>query len=207
MNDLRFSVVKGLIAFSVLALFCVFASPSTAQEATAAEEGPLAIHLYLFTMDKADMAAMLKDGLSGKELDQLQKERFEAGCLFKEKEAKLIKKGENKLNIPMEIVKAMPEDSSSKIIVFFYVIDRTGAAAKQEMTLTRNSYVVTETDGVQKKLAAKEGTWRLPAQSKPFRVMDFRNAARFFKGLFTYEIAAQGGEAADKYIVQLNVAE
>ncbi|MEW6236651.1 MAG: hypothetical protein AB1656_14800 [Candidatus Omnitrophota bacterium] len=207
MIHLRFSFTKGFIVFSVLMLSCVFAPRSMAQEAAAAEEGPLAIHLYLFTMDKADMTAMLKDGLSGKELDQLQKERFEAGCLFKEKEAKQIKKGENKVDIPMEIVKAMPEDSSSKIIVFFYAINRTGEAAKQEMTLSRNSYIVTETDGVQKKLAPKEGTWRLPAQSKPFRIMDFRNAARFFKGLFTYEIAIQGGEAADKYVIQLNVVE
>lgn len=181
---------------------------SYAQEETDVEEPKIAFNFYLFAMDLNEMRDMLKEGLNGKELSRLQGELFEQGCLFKEEESKLIKKGANNINIPMARLQQLPEDLSSKIVVFFYEIVRRDELINQNMTLTHRSFVLTEEDGVEKKIAEKEGEWRIPAKSKRFRVMDFRGAVRFFKASFTYEIELPSvEEKPEKYVLTLNVVE
>lgn len=169
--------------FSIItSLICFFSSLTAI-----AQDSPVDIKLYLFSMDEMEIRQVLRDGITRNEMSSLQNEMYMQNRLLEDEEPVLLKAGDNNIEIPAEKISAL-NTGSSTVVFFFEVMPSDGTDELSAGTFSRMSYVVTEKE---EKVLPREGEWKYPAMLPSYRYFDFRYANVLGHVDFIYELTAE----------------
>lgn len=148
--------------------------------AAAQEELPLEIRASVFFLSQDTMNALLKDGISPGELDDLQDRLSKEYNLLSQSESIVLKVGENPLEIPIDRIDSLWKAAGSQVVVFFFDFTRPKEVSDKYVPIERRSYILHEDSSGQQEKQIKTGKWRIPSGYRHYRLFDFRNAS-FFK--------------------------
>lgn len=144
--------------------------------AAAQEDFPLEIRASVFFLSQDAMNALLKDGISGSELDDMQGRLSKEYNLLSQSESIVLKVGEYPLEIPAGRIDSMRKAAGSQVVVFFFDFSRPKEISDKFVPIERRSYSLHEgSSGIQEK-QIKTGKWRIPSGYQNCRLFDFRNA-------------------------------
>lgn len=161
-----------------------------------AQTSSSAVRVSVFSMETAAIQALVKDGLTDVEWQQLLNEALPAGNLLAEATATALAKETPSLPLVKEKLAELRQAGGTKSIVFIFTLSIGAEARESGGKVMRQGYAL---GAKGEKLLPREGSWTIPAGSYRYRLVDFRHAPVLRPPQFIYELTTQFGTMEEAY--------
>jgi hypothetical protein len=161
---------------------------------------PVTIDAYVFSISEAQIRNILKEGITRAELDTLQEDHFEAGCLLPKCKPLTLKAGENLVKISEEQIMDMQEAEDTEVICLLFDFQQEEGETAGKGEIKRHSYaVMVDKEGEQKEIGVKESIWTYPGGVPSYRFVDFRSAILFRYDRLVYDLEFSVGDRTEDF--------
>ncbi|MBI1389077.1 MAG: hypothetical protein GC154_11580 [bacterium] len=182
-----------------LAIVCVLVA-----QAAGWAQAPISLKASVFTMDKAALVSMMKEGFSRAELTDLQTSAFEKGALNADAKPVEMSSDAVSIKVPAEKRAAMQNAGMDQAVVLLLECTRTGEIAGDTVPLEHHDYAVTTKDGNEIEVLPRKGEWTWPMKSAEYRIVDFRysSIANHEKLVYNITTSVNGESISYQLILQ-----